>query len=143
MGKLTLKDIDLKNKVVLVRADFNVPQDVDLNITDDTRIRSTVPTLQYILENGAKKLVLMSHLGRPDGKVVAKYSLKPVAVRLKELLGQDVLFLNDCVGDNIKADIDKSKENMSASAYCFRQSLQPFRQREYGKRAKRKAGRGK
>ena len=112
MAKLTLKDIDLRNKTVLVRVDFNVPQDANLNITDDTRIRSTVPTLQYILKNGAKKLVLISHLGRPDGKVVAKYSLKPVAARLKELLGQDVLFLNDCVGDKIKQDIDQSKEKI-------------------------------
>ena len=108
MAKLTLKDVDLKNKRVLVRADFNVPQDASLNITDDTRIRATIPTLKYILEHGAKKLVLMSHLGRPDGKVVAKYSLKPVAARLKELLGQDVLFLSDCVGNNIKSDVDKS-----------------------------------
>ena len=78
MAKLTLKDLDLKNKTVLVRADFNVPQDVNLNITDDTRIRSTLPTLKYILEKGAKKLIIISHLGRPDGKPVAKYSLKPV-----------------------------------------------------------------
>ncbi|MFA6129550.1 MAG: phosphoglycerate kinase [Candidatus Omnitrophota bacterium] len=112
MAKLTLKDVDLKNKTVLVRADFNVPQDASLNITDDTRIRATIPTLKYILEHGAKKMVLMSHLGRPDGKVVAKYSLKPVAARLKELLGQEVLFLNDCVGDSIKPDIDKSKEKV-------------------------------
>ncbi|MDD5560536.1 MAG: phosphoglycerate kinase [Candidatus Omnitrophica bacterium] len=109
MAKLTLKDVDLKDKTVLVRADFNVPQDASLNITDDTRIRATLPTLKYILEHGAKKLVLMSHLGRPDGKPVAKYSLKPVAGRLKELLGQDVLFLDDCTGVNIKRDIDNSK----------------------------------
>jgi len=108
MAKLTLKDIDLKEKVVLVRADFNVPLDADLNITDDIRIQATIPTLKFILENGAKKLVIISHLGRPDGKPVAKYSLKPVAARLKELLGQDVLFLNDCVGDNIKSEIDKT-----------------------------------
>ncbi len=112
MAKLTLKDIDLKNKVVLVRADFNVPQDADLNITDDIRIRATLPTLEYILKNGAKKLVIISHLGRPEGKPVAKYSLKPVAARLKELLGQEVLFLNDCVGDSIKRDIDKAKEKV-------------------------------
>lgn len=112
MAKLTLKDIDLKNKVVLVRADFNVPLDADLKITDDFRIQSTLPSLRYILDNGAKKLVIMSHLGRPDGKVVAKYSLKPVAVCLKELLGQDVLFLNDCVGDNIKQEINQSKEKV-------------------------------
>ena len=112
MAKLTLKDVDLKNKTVLVRADFNVPQDANLNITDDTRIRATVPTLQYILEKGAKKLIIMSHLGRPDGKVVAKYSLKPIAARLKELLGQEVLFLNDCVGDSIKEEIGNSKEKV-------------------------------
>jgi phosphoglycerate kinase len=112
MAKLTLKDIDLKDKIVLVRADFNVPQDANLNITDDTRIRATIPTLEYILKNGAKKMVIMSHLGRPDGKVVAKYSLKPVAARLKELLGQEVSFMNDCVGDNLKPDIDKAKEKV-------------------------------
>jgi phosphoglycerate kinase len=112
MAKLILKDLDLKNKIVLVRADFNVPQDANLNITDDTRIRSTIPTLKYILEKGAKKLVIMSHLGRPDGKVVAKYSLKPVAARLNELLGQEVLFLDDCIGDSIKQKIDKSKEKV-------------------------------
>jgi len=112
MAKLTLKDLDLKNKTVLVRADFNVPQDASLNITDDTRIRATLPTLRYILEQGARKLVLISHLGRPDGKPVAKYSLKPVATRLKELLAKDVLFLSDCVGANIKEVIDKSKESV-------------------------------
>ncbi len=112
MAKLTLKDVDLKNKTVLVRADFNVPLDANLKITDDLRIQATLPTLKYILEHGAKKLVIMSHLGRPDGKPVAKYSLKPVAARLKELLGQEVLFLNDCVGDNIRQDIDKSKEKV-------------------------------
>ena len=112
MAKLTLKDIDLKNKVVLVRADFNVPLDASFNITDDIRIQATLPTLKYILANGAKKLVIMSHLGRPDGVAVAKYSLKPVAIRLKELLGQDVLFLNDCVGANIKQSIDNSPEKV-------------------------------
>lgn len=112
MAKLTLKDLDLKNKTVLVRADFNVPQDAELKITDDTRIRATIPTLKYILDHDARKLILISHLGRPDGKPVAKYSLKPVAGRLKELLGEDVLFLNDCVGDNIKPDVDKSKEKV-------------------------------
>jgi len=112
MTKLTIKDIDLKNKTVLVRADFNVPQDANLNITDDTRIRATLPTIKYLLENGAKKVILMSHLGRPDGKVVDKYSLKPVAQRLKELLGQPVKFLNDCVGDAIKKEIDTAAEKI-------------------------------
>ncbi|MBI4708404.1 MAG: phosphoglycerate kinase [Candidatus Omnitrophica bacterium] len=112
MAKLTLKDIDLKNKVVLCRADFNVPQDAGLKITDDTRIRATLPTIRYILENGAKKLVLVSHLGRPDGKVVEKYSLKPVALRLSELLGEPVKFVNECVGESVKKEIDLSKERV-------------------------------
>lgn len=112
MAKLTIKDLDLRGKVVLMRADFNVPQDKDLKITDDTRIRATLATIKYILENGAKKLVLMSHLGRPDGKVVEKYSLRPVSLRLKELLGEDVLFLNDCVGENIKQLIQSARERV-------------------------------
>jgi len=112
MAKLTIRDIDIKGKTVLMRADFNVPQDANLNITDDTRIRATLPTIKYILEHGVKKLVLISHLGRPDGQVVAKYSLKPVALRLKELLAQDVLFLDDCVGEKIKQQINAAKEKV-------------------------------
>ena len=112
MDKLTIKDIDLKNKTVLVRADFNVPQDDNLNITDDTRIKATLPTIKYILDHNVKKLVLMSHLGRPSGEVVAKYSLKPVAQRLTELLNEPVKFLNDCVGENIKQEISSSKERV-------------------------------
>ncbi|MCX5702700.1 MAG: phosphoglycerate kinase [Candidatus Omnitrophica bacterium] len=112
MNKMSIKDIDLKNKIVLVRADFNVPQDENFNITDDTRIKATLPTIKYLLKNGIKKIILMSHLGRPDGKVVAKYSLKPVAERLRELLAEPVKFLNDCVGDNIRKEIDASKERV-------------------------------
>jgi len=112
MAKMTVKDINLKDKVVLMRADFNVPQDANLNITDDTRIRATLPTIKYILQAGAKKLILMSHLGRPDGLVIEKYSLRPVALRLKELLGQDVLFINECVGDNVRSQIDGAKEKV-------------------------------
>jgi len=112
MRKMTLRDIDLRNKTVLVRADFNVPQDENLNITDDTRIRATLPTIKYILQNKAKKIILMSHLGRPDGQVVAKYSLKPVALRLGELLGMPIKFLNDSIGDSIKREIDTAKEKI-------------------------------
>ncbi len=113
MPKMTLKDLDMKNKLVLMRADFNVPQDADLHITDDTRIRSTLPTINYILKNGmAKKLILISHLGRPDGKVVAKYSLKPVADRLAALLKEPVKFVTDCVGDAVKAEIDAATERV-------------------------------
>jgi len=112
MAKMTVKDVDLRGKTILMRADFNVPQDESLNITDDTRIRATLATIKYILEQGSKKLVLMSHLGRPDGKVVAKYSLKPVAERLAKLLGEPVKFLNDCVGEGIKKEIDTAKERV-------------------------------
>jgi phosphoglycerate kinase len=112
MAKLTIKDVELKNKTVLMRADFNVPQDEALKITDDTRIRATLSSIKYILEKGARKLVLMSHLGRPDGKVVAKYSLRPVAERLSSLLGEPVKFLDDCVGDTIKKGIDSANERV-------------------------------
>jgi 3-phosphoglycerate kinase len=112
MAKLTVKDIELKNKSVLMRADFNVPQDETLNITDYTRIRATLPTVKFILEAGAKKLILISHLGRPDGKVAAKYSLKPVAQRLQNLLAEPVKFINECVGDSVKKEIEGSKERV-------------------------------
>ena len=102
MAKLTVKDLELKDKKVLLRCDFNVPQDDSLNITDDTRIRASLATIKYILSKDPKKLILTSHLGRPDGKVIAKYSLKPVAQRLKELLGQEVKMLTDCVGETVK-----------------------------------------
>lgn len=97
MEKKTIKDLDVKNKVVLVRVDFNVPIK-DGVITDDNRIVEAVPTISYLLKNGAK-VVLMSHLGRPDGQVVAKYSLKPCAVRLSELLGAKVKMSPEVIGD--------------------------------------------
>lgn len=112
MAKLTIKDIDLKGKKILMRADFNVPFDAELNITDDIRIVATLPTIKYILAKGVKKLILISHLGRPDGKVAAKYSLKPVAERLQKLLGEKVLFLNDCIGDSVKKQVESSAERV-------------------------------
>ena len=110
MSKLTVKDVNLKGKKVLVRCDFNVPQDANLNITDDTRIRASLETINYILGQRPAKLILISHLGRPDGKPNPKYSLKPVAARLKELLNQDVKMLDDCVGPWIQKEIIASKE---------------------------------
>ena len=112
MSKLTLKDVDLKGKKVLVRCDFNVPQDENLNITDDTRIRASLPTIKYILEKNPQKLILISHLGRPDGKAVAKYSLKPVAQRLRELLDEEVRMLSDCVGELIQNEINSVPERV-------------------------------
>ncbi len=112
MKKMTVKDIDLKNKKVIVRVDFNVPLDDKLNVTDDIRIRSAVPTLKYILDQKASKLILMSHLGRPDGKPVDSMRLDPVAKSLEKLLGEKVLKLADCIGENIKSQIQSSKERV-------------------------------
>src|SRR5215472_18930726 len=104
MAKLSVRDLDVRGKRVLVRADFNVPTEVrggKVRVTDDTRIRETLPTINYLREHGAK-VILMSHLGRPKGKPVEKYSLRPVAARLEELIGHPVAFASDCVGKSAK-----------------------------------------
>lgn len=108
MNKLTVKDIDLKGKKIILRADFNVPLDDNQNITDDIRIQAALPTIKYILEQGPAKLILMSHLGRPKGQVVDTMRLAPVAKRLQELLGEDVLMACDCVGDAVEKEIADS-----------------------------------
>lgn len=97
MNKQTVRDVDVSGKRVLVRVDFNVPLDAEQHITDDTRIRAALPTLHYLLDHGAA-LILMSHLGRPDGQVVEKLRLTPVAERLSELLKKHVTMAPDCVG---------------------------------------------
>ena len=106
MSKLSIRDLDLKNKTVFIRVDFNVPleagADGAMKITSDKRIKASLPTIQYALEQGAG-LVLASHLGRPKGKPVPEMSLKPVAVRLAELLGRPVGFAPDCVGPEVEA----------------------------------------
>jgi phosphoglycerate kinase len=97
VGRLcTVRDVDWSGKTALVRVDFNVPMQ-DGRVADDTRIRAALPTVQFLREKGAK-IVLVSHLGRPDGKPSEKYSLKPVATRTAELLGADVRFAADCIG---------------------------------------------
>jgi len=101
MNKKSIKDIDIKNKKVLVRVDFNVPQDGKLNITDDTRIRAAVPTIKYAVDKGSR-VILMSHLGRPKGGPEPKYSLKPAAERLSQLIGKPVAMAPDCVGSEVK-----------------------------------------
>ena len=107
MNKKTLKDYDYSGKKVLVRCDFNVPMDEGLNITDEIRITSSLPTINYLIEKGAK-VVLMSHLGRPKGSPNPKYSLAPVAKRLSELLNKKVLFAADdlVVSDKVREMID-------------------------------------
>lgn len=99
--KKNITDVAVENKRVFVRCDFNVPLDENCNITDDTRIQKTLPTIQYLLDHNAK-VVLASHLGRPKGQVVEKYSLKPVAARLSELLGRKVIMAPDCVGPEVQ-----------------------------------------
>lgn len=111
MNKKTLKDFDFKGKRVLVRCDFNVPMDDNQNITDDRRIVSSLPTIEYLMKEGAK-VILMSHLGRPKGEANPKYSLLPVAKRLSELLNKDVVFAKDdlVVSDKVKEEISKLNE---------------------------------
>ena len=102
-NKKTVKDIDVKGKKVLLRCDFNVPQDPDTRaITDDKRIRAALPTIQYLLEQGAA-VIACSHLGKPKNGPEEKFSLKPVAARLGELLGKDVIMAADVVGEDAKA----------------------------------------
>ncbi len=108
MNKATIYDVDFTGKRALVRVDFNVPQDDDGNITDDTRISAALPTINYLLDKGAK-VVLMSHLGRPKGKFDMKYTLKPVAERLSKYIGKPVVLAEDVIGDSAKACVDAMK----------------------------------
>jgi phosphoglycerate kinase len=100
MAKLFIEDLELKGKRVVMRVDFNVPVK-DGKVDNDKRLRASLPSIRYVLDKGGS-LVLMSHLGRPDGKRVAKHSLRPVATRLAELLGRPVTFLEDCVGEAVE-----------------------------------------
>jgi len=105
MPKLSIKDIDeFRNKRVLVRVDYNVPLDDNGAITDDTRIRATVPTVEFLWQNGAK-VILCSHLGRPKGKRDPKQSLRPIAQSLAEILSRPVAFLDDCIGEKVEDTI--------------------------------------
>ena len=103
--KKTIEDIDVQGKKVLVRVDFNVPLNENGEITDETRIQAALPTIQYLLDNGAK-VILMSHLGRPKGEVKPEFSLAPVAKRLGELLDTKVIFAKDCVGKEAQEAVD-------------------------------------
>ncbi len=104
MKKKTVQELDAKGRRVLVRVDFNVPQDDTGAIADDTRIRAALPTIQLLRERGGK-VILVSHLGRPKGKVAEKYRMDPVARRLSELLGTSVTKLNDCIGPEVEQAI--------------------------------------
>ena len=103
-NKLTIEDVPLIGKRVLIRVDFNVPLE-NGQVKDKQRIEGALPTIKYALDQGAKSIVLMSHLGRPDGKRVEKESLKPIVEELKKLLGINVIFLNDCVGEEVERTV--------------------------------------
>jgi len=107
-NKLSITDVDLKGKRVLIRVDFNVPMD-DGKVTNPARIVAALPTIKYAIDNGASAVILMSHLGRPDGKVNKKYSLEPVAAEASKQLGKDVTFLPDCVGSEVEQKVSAAK----------------------------------
>ena len=98
MNKKSIRDIDVYGKKVFIRVDFNVPMDENQNITNDKRIRATLPTLNYLLENNAA-IILACHVGRPKGQRVPELSVKPIVARLSELLGKEVKYAEDCVGE--------------------------------------------
>ena len=107
--KLTIEELDIRGKRVFIRADFNVPLDDNLRITDDRRIRSTLPTINYAIDEGAK-VILSSHLGRPKGKPDPRFSLSPVAKRLQRVLNKEVIFSPDCVGSQVEGLVSKMKD---------------------------------
>lgn len=109
MAKKTIEDIQVTGKKLLVRCDFNVPLDENKNITDENRIKGALPTIQYLIKNGAK-IILCSHMGRPKGEFNMKYSLKPVANRLSQLLGQEVKLAEDVIGPSAHALADQLKD---------------------------------
>lgn len=109
LNKLTIEELSIKGKRVFIRVDFNVPLDNNLSITDDRRIRSTLPTINYAIDEGAK-VILASHLGRPKGKVDPRFTLAPVAKRLQRLLGKEVTFAQDCIGPQVESLVGKMKE---------------------------------
>jgi phosphoglycerate kinase len=112
MAKLSVRDLDVRGKRVLARVDFNVPaeeRDGAIVITDDTRMRESLPTIKYLREQGAK-MILMAHFGRPKGKPVEKYSLRPVGMALHNLIGHSVAFSHDCIGTDAEAIVKDMKE---------------------------------
>lgn len=119
-NKKTIRDVPVKDQIVLVRTDYNVPQDEDGNLTDDLRVQSNLPTIEYLLEHKAAKIILASHLGRPDGARVPKLSLKPVAKRLQELLPNTHI---EFVDDNCGPDVESAVENLPKGGIILLENL--------------------
>ncbi len=109
MNKAGIEEVNVQGKRVFVRVDFNVPMDDHQVITDDTRIRAAIPTINYLSENGAR-VILASHLGRPKGKVNPKYSLIPVSKRLSELINKEVLMAPDCIGSEVESVVNNLQD---------------------------------
>ncbi len=118
LNKLTIRDVNIRNKRVFIRVDFNVPLNSELNITDDTRIRSALPTINYAIDEGAK-IILASHLGRPKGKRNPALTLATVVKRLQRLLNKDVIFLDDCIGP----EVEKVINNMESGDVVLLENL--------------------
>ncbi|OMH79422.1 Phosphoglycerate kinase [Zancudomyces culisetae] len=118
-NKVSVRDVDVSGKRVLMRVDFNVPLDSNQVITNNARIVAALPTINCVLDKGAAGVVLMSHLGRPDGKRTEKYSLKPVSVELEKLLNRKVTFLEDCVGE----EVEKTCRNLSGGQVVLLENL--------------------
>ncbi len=118
LDKLTIKDIDCKGKKVFMRVDFNVPVDSHQNITDDSRIRAVVPTINYLLDEGAA-IIIASHMGRPNGEVKKELSLTMIAKRLQRLLQKDVIMADDCVGE----EVDRMKRELKPEEILLLENL--------------------
>ena len=125
MHKKSIRDVDISGKRLLMRVDFNVPLDDNGNITDDNRIRETLPTIRYALDNGAK-LILMSHLGRPKGEVKDEFSLAPVGRRLEGLLKRPVIKLDDCIGP----EVEKAVRGMASGDVILLENLRFHKEEE-------------
>ena len=125
MTKLSIQDIPLKDQTILMRVDFNVPLDTSGNITDDARIKASLPSIEYVINQDAK-LILMSHLGRPKGKKSAKFSLAPVAKRLSELLNHPVIMAPDCIGE----DVEKLTKSLSSKDVLLLENLRFYEAEE-------------
>jgi 3-phosphoglycerate kinase len=123
--KKTLKDIDLEGKTVLVRTDYNVPVDESGKITDDYRIKQSLPTVQYLISKNCK-IVLCSHLGRPDGKRDLKFTLRPCAESLSSLIGEQVDFIDDCIGDKVAEKVASLKQGQ----ICLLENLRFYPEEE-------------